>query len=276
MTYMTMINLQGYLKNKGFYKGKLDNEWGRLTDAAVQGFLESRSGKLTFDWRSATYQRRIVAVWQLLCLEAGITEVGAIDGHMGPATRDAIEALEELERYGERIYWREALEKEPPLPHIVKSNWPLERDVTKYFGQVGKNQAMLEVPYPHKLAWDTSTTIRRFSIHEKVHDSASRVLNRVLVHYGPERIKELGLDMFGGCLNVRPKRGTKSTYSMHAWGIAIDYDPERNQLKWGRDRARMARPEYDVWWKLWEEEGWVSLGRLRNYDWMHIQAARLS
>ena len=34
-------------------------------------------------------------------------------------------------------------------------------------------------------------------------------------------------------------------------------------------------PEYDAWWRCWESEGWVSLGRLRNFDWMHIQAAKL-
>lgn len=29
-------------------------------------------------------------------------------------------------------------------------------------------------------------------------------------------------------------------------------------------------------WKCWEEEGWVSLGRQRNYDRMHVQAAKLN
>ncbi len=62
---------------------------------------------------------------------------------------------------------------------------------------------------------------------------------------------------------------------MHSWGIAVDYDPERNLVKWGRDRATFAKSEYDTWWKLWEEEGWVSLGRTRNFDWMHVQAAKL-
>lgn len=61
----------------------------------------------------------------------------------------------------------------------------------------------------------------------------------------------------------------------HAWGLAIDWDPAHNKLKWGRDRARLARPEYDTWWRLWEEEGWVSLGRTRNFDWMHVQAVKL-
>jgi hypothetical protein len=26
-----------------------------------------------------------------------------------------------------------------------------------------------------------------------------------------------------------------------------------------------AQPEYDAWWRFWEEEGWVSLGRTKNY-----------
>jgi hypothetical protein len=68
--------------------------------------------------------------------------------------------------------------------------------------------------------------------------------------------------------------GTK--WSTHSWGIAIDYDPERNRLNWGRDKASFAKPEYGDWWKIWEKEGWVSLGRTRNFDWMHIQAAKLA
>ena len=85
---------------------------------------------------------------------------------------------------------------------------------------------------------------------------------------------KLRLDRWGGCLNVRKMRGG-SSWSMHAWGIAIDFDPDRNQLKWGRDRAVFARPDYDAWWRCWEDEGWTSLGRTKNYDWMHVQAARL-
>ena len=84
----------------------------------------------------------------------------------------------------------------------------------------------------------------------------------------------MGLDLWGGCHNIRPIRGG-TRRSAHSWGIAIDFDSDRNQLHWGRDKATFAKPEYDYWWKYWEEEGWVSLGRIRNFDWMHLQAARL-
>ena len=63
--------------------------------------------------------------------------------------------------------------------------------------------------------------------------------------------------------------------AMHSWGIAIDYDPDNNALHWGRDRASFALPAYDKWWDYWEAEGWVSLGRAKNFDWMHVQAARV-
>jgi hypothetical protein len=62
---------------------------------------------------------------------------------------------------------------------------------------------------------------------------------------------------------------------MHSWGIAIDFDPMRNQLKWGRDKARLAKPDAKKFWQAWERQGWVSLGRRKNYDWMHVQAAEL-
>lgn len=61
-------------------------------------------------------------------------------------------------------------------------------------------------------------------------------------------------------------------WSTHSWGIAVDFDPARNRLRWGRDHAAFAHPIYNEWWRCWEEEGWVSLGRRRNFDWMHIQA----
>jgi len=138
---------------------------------------------------------------------------------------------------------------------------------------MGKNQTTLLLPYEMKLAWDTNSIVRKISIHEKVHDSAKAALTEILEIYGND-IEDLGLDLFGGCLNVRKMRGG-SNWSMHSWGIAIDFDPENNQLKWGDDKARLAGDDYIPFWEAWEKQNWVSLGRTKNYDWMHVQAARL-
>lgn len=143
-----------------------------------------------------------------------------------------------------------------------------------YYGGVGLYQKRLDLPFPMRLAWDRSVTVNGICVHEKVHGSAARVFQRIALRYSAAQRRDLGLDLFGGSLNVRPMRGG-SGYSMHSWGIALDFDPERNQLKWGADRARLARPDAADFWRFWEEEGWVSLGRSRNFDWMHVQAARL-
>jgi len=52
-------------------------------------------------------------------------------------------------------------------------------------------------------------------------------------------------------------------------------DPDNNQLKWGKDRASFAKPVYNDYWKIVEAEGATSLGRSRNFDWMHFQFADL-
>lgn len=164
----------------------------------------------------------------------------------------------------------------PPAaePEHIAPIWPRQPEVWQVFGQPGTNFTTITVPYPMRMAWGDFDPLPRFQIHEKVADSALRCLIRVADTYDEDARRDLGLDLWGGCVNVRKMRGGTS-YSMHSWGIAIDFDPERNQLKWGADRARLARPDASKFFDIWEEEGWVSLGRARNFDWMHVQAARL-
>jgi hypothetical protein len=163
----------------------------------------------------------------------------------------------------------------PAAPVVKPAVWPLQKDVAKFFGEMGKNQVKLPLPFDMRIAWDKGTVIRSMSLHEKIAPAAGRVFARIADAYPDAGTRaRLGFDLFGGSLNVRKMRGG-SAWSMHSWGIAIDFDPERNQLKWGRDRASLAKPECERFWQLWEEEGFVSLGRAQNRDWMHVQAARI-
>lgn len=152
--------------------------------------------------------------------------------------------------------------------------WPTQAGVPAFYGAVGTNQVQIEIPYDMVLAWDTGTRIRKMTLHAKVAASAERVLTKVASIYSAGEREFLGLHLFGGSLNVRKMRGGNS-YSMHSWGIAIDFDPLRNQLSWGAPKARLSHADAVPFWQAWEAEGWVSLGRARNFDWMHIQAARL-
>jgi hypothetical protein len=121
-----------------------------------------------------------------------------------------------------------------------------------------------------RLAWDKKTTVKTMRCHKLVADDFQKVFADLLAHYGLAKIQELGIDLFGGCFNFRAMRGG-SDYSRHSWGIAIDLDPERNQLKETSKTARFARAEYQPMIDIFYKHGFVSLGREKNYDWMHFE-----
>jgi hypothetical protein len=264
MTKKIIKFVQTQLNAKGLNAGLADGIMGSRTLAALNQVEE-----IPPRW---SMKRKVIAYIQLLALENNI-EAGTIDGYWGPQTDYAYEVLHQvLVEKREPDIWRPE-----ELPDVNPNDWPREKpeeNLVQFYGEVGQNQAKINLPYPHRLAWDKSTVVNRFTCHEKVHDSLHRVLSRVLDNYGIDEIKRLHLDLWGGCSKVRKKRGG-TTYSTQSWGIALDYDTERNQLHWDRNRANFAKPEYDTWWRLWEEEGWVSLGRTRNFDWMHIQATKI-
>lgn len=237
--------LQSRLTAHGF-PVTIDGAVGTLTIAALEAFQKSRSLPVT----------------------------GKADDATVAALR--LSATDHTERMPERDV--EEPEPVPPVataaPASPKPVWPRQKDCMAFYGPVGTNQGTLQLPFPMRIAWDKSKTVKKMTLHKKVIDSAGRVFAQIAADYSaPERAR-LGLDLFGGSLNVRKMRGG-SNYSMHSWGIAIDFDPERNQLKWGKDRASLAHPDCNKFWQAWEAEGWISLGRLKNFDWMHVQAARL-
>lgn len=128
----------------------------------------------------------------------------------------------------------------------------------------------IDLPYPMRLAWDTKTTVRRITCNKAIAEPLKAVFKELLTVYGYDKIKELGIDLFGGCFAFRKMRGG-SSLSVHAWGLAIDLDPARNQLKETSKTARFARPEYKLMIDIFYKHGFVSLGREKNYDWMHFQ-----
>lgn len=252
---------QRYVQLQKVYAGMIDGIAGPVTLLALQTL-----GGLPMNW---SVERRLVACIQKYSLQSGF-DPGKVDGLWGPKTQSAYAQLTEL------LYFSTA-----PAPAANLQRWPLQTqaELNRFYGlavpQDNPQLVSYTVPYPLKIAWDLSQSTNQITTHEKVKESVLRVLTRTLEHYGIEAIERLHLNRYGGCFNYRKTRNG-NTLSTHAWGIALDFDPERNQLKWGKDRAAFARPEYESWWSFWEAEGWVSLGRSRNYDWMHVQAARLT
>jgi len=152
--------------------------------------------------------------------------------------------------------------------------WPTEAECPKFFGKKGENQTQIVLPYPMVLDWNKAARITTMTCHEKVADAMLRVFTKLKGEYGEAKLHELGIDQFGGCLNVRLKRGSSSQWSIHSWGCAVDLDADRNMLKETKRTARFARLEYLPMWKIIEGEGAVSYGRARDFDWMHWQFAR--
>ena len=147
-----------------------------------------------------------------------------------------------------------------------------EKAIAKYGkpNQNGTYLVSIKLPYPMRLAWDKNAKVNTMRCHKLVAQNFTNVFNELLQVYGLAKIQELGIDLFGGCFNFRAMRGG-SDYSRHSWAIAIDLDPERNQLKETSKTARFARPEYKSMIDIFYKHGFVNLGVEKNYDWMHFE-----
>jgi peptidoglycan hydrolase-like protein with peptidoglycan-binding domain len=230
--------------------------------------------------------------WQAFLLMDGY-RIGLADGNFGRKTENATKQYQIKKGLkGDGIVgpgtWKFVPENFIPVlpaipidkPSIISKPtnliWPKQdyKSMVEFYGPVGENQTKLTLPYPMKLAWDKNTTLNKITCHKKCTEAFYNIFENTLKTYGDKDIAKLRLDLFGGCLNVRRVRGG-SSWSIHSWGAAIDLDPDRNQLKWGKDKAAFGKKEYEEFWKIVESEGAVSLGRARNFDYMHFQFALL-
>ena len=265
---MTNRELQRALQSHGHYHGNIDGIIGPQSRAAIDQFLNRHGITNRGNWSNS---RNIIAAKQLVCKLLDI-EVGPIDGLKGPQTTYAFEVFA-----GKDVSTEEARKPRPDDNLPVQSNrWPRQTtaEMTAFYGRPGENHTMINLPFTMKLAWDKRQKINRFTINSRCAESALRCFERIAATYDARQRADLGIDLFGGCYNNRNMRGG-SQLSTHAFAAAIDFSPEENQLRWGADRARLAQRDAIPFWEIWESEGWVSLGRARNFDWQHIQACRL-
>ena len=149
-----------------------------------------------------------------------------------------------------------------------------EQLIAKY-GQPGDSDQLttLHLPYPMRIAWDLGKTVTKIQCHRLIADNLGAVFTELLSTYGLPKLQELGIDLYGGCVNVRLMRGSSTKWSRHSWGIAIDLDPSRNQLKENHKTARFARPEYKPMIDIFYKHGFKGLGPEQDRDWMHFEIA---
>lgn len=162
-------------------------------------------------------------------------------------------------------------------PDAPSGPWPRQDAVAAFYGPAGGpdcTAGSVALPFAFPLAWDESQRVTRFACHRKVAAALTAIFAETARQYGEAEFRRLRLDQFGGCYNYRVMRGG-SSLSMHSWGIAVDLDPINNQLSWGRSKATFAKPAYEPFWKIVEAHGATSLGRRKDYDFMHLQFANL-
>ncbi|MGH9516344.1 MAG: M15 family metallopeptidase [Terriglobales bacterium] len=83
--------------------------------------------------------------------------------------------------------------------------------------------ARVTLPFPLIISWDRSQRVTAITCHKLLTTAFVSVFDRIQSSGLQNKITS-----FGGCFSFRPQRtGTK--LSTHAWGIAIDLNPETNQ-----------------------------------------------
>ncbi len=191
------------------------------------------------------------------------TRIGVTaDGVIGPKTCAALEE------------WLGIAKVNGAVAAALKT-WPTQAEVRagrSVFGKAG-NEAVLVSIVPAYPLFYAGQAVRSIRVHQFIAEDVQQALQEVLDYYGPERIRELGLDQYDGSYAYRMTTGA-SSLSMHAWGIALDFAAATNAMNTHAPQATLSRPECAAWWEIWERHGAVSMGRVYDKDWMHLQFAR--
>ena len=169
------------------------------------------------------------------------------------------------------------LERTPLSPDLFTTQEAIDEfgmpDADPKVCKVYPQLVLVESPYRLRLyARDGVANVRGMRVHSKVAKYAEAAFSMIWQNYGQDRIIRLGLDVFSGSYNVRLKRGSK-TLSKHSFGIAHDWLHTENGLKTPFKNATFSKPEYKDFLDIWQECGFLNLGRLPTFgrDAMHFE-----
>lgn len=155
---------------------------------------------------------------------------------------------------------------------------PRQAECATFYGQPGPGieaqLIMAVLPFDLRLDWDLGTKVRKVRLHRKCAPAFTAAMTAVHAQYGPVKMRDLGIDRFAGGYNHRQMRGGTS-WSMHAYGCAVDFYAGPNGLKVRCPDALFCKPEYKPFLDIMEAHGWLPAVRLWGADAMHFQMARL-
>ena len=155
---------------------------------------------------------------------------------------------------------------------LKKTDSKIQPNVKAAYGEPGDQSSLttIKVPTGYKMTY-AGKPVRKIRIHKDISSNLKSALEEIKREYGIDKIGDLRINIYNGSFNDRNKRNGV-TKSMHAWGIALDFDASNNKLRWKRDQASFARPEYKQFLAIFKKHGFYNLGTEKNYDYMHFQA----
>lgn len=172
----------------------------------------------------------------------------ADDGVFGPATCSAV-----------RAHLRALM----PVPHP----WPDTdaQSLRAFYGEPGDEAQIVKCNVSDIGLKYEGQHVSAVRCHSRVAASLRRVLEEIAA--GPHAPL---LTRWGGCFNFRRQRGG-SSWSLHAFGAAVDIDPDNNgnRARWPQD-ASMPLAVMEAF----AREGWLSAGAFWLRDAMHFQATK--
>ncbi len=271
---MRITEIQMLLAETGMYSGAIDGDDGPLTFAAVSEAETTFAAEYLDAPKLWSRKRRLIGAGQVVLGVAGF-EPGAVDGYAGHNTSEALIAWRTSKSGGD---WSvDPVRNVGVRTNPAQSEYPHQRAMTDFYGVPGGpqcTQGKVDLAYPMVIAWNRRQIIRQFSCHQKLSAPLTGIFRQTLAHYGHAEVARLELNVFGGCYNFRNKRGGK-TLSTHAYGGAVDLNPEKNRLRWGADRAQFAGADYVPFWNIVTAFGGTPAGHAWGKDWMHFQFARV-
>jgi hypothetical protein len=162
-------------------------------------------------------------------------------------------------------------------PSIIGVNkWPHQRDCLKRFGNpftygwVVEHLAHVVPPFAISMG---SVHVASIPVNKIAADSLTRVLARIAdaCSHDPVQIAAGHCNCFSGSFALRNMRGL-NTISMHAFGLAIDWDAGHNALG-AKEEHTFFKPD-SLLVQAFKSEGWIWGGDWRGRrDAMHVQAA---
>ena len=264
-------HLQMLLAATSDYPGGIDGAFGPMSTDAMLAVEMRHAARYTFDPTSTTDHRRKTACAQA-CLNELSYQAGDVDGWFGVNTTEALNAFLFVITNG-----REEVVDRTPLAGFTPSGGiPHQRNVAQVYGdpetQVPDRLIQINLPFKLRIDYNLRTSTNKIRVHRDCAPQLEAALLAVRAHYGADRMHKLGIDRYAGAYNPRKMRG-KSSWSMHAYGCAIDFYAAPNGLRVQCPQALFCGAAYKPFLDIMEEHEWLPAIRLWGKDAMHFQRA---